>query len=421
MRVSAAASIVSAPGVESHRLRVLEELARRYEAGTTGLTGAEVACRWVGMDELLRRAGCDTGDSYELALGDLQRAAAAGALEVDVRRGEWRRVRVTRGCEEAFYRLLGRASPTERRKEWAAMFREAGEWEVPAAYAVAWRRFCTERAERVLRGEGFEPFSRRKRKQARVQLQLAVRLLAWERRTLLRTVSAQLCRDSKQLGLWRGTLERLLELGSGGAVSGFAALGIEDNPSAVRVHGPLRMARGGAAVDYGGHLGEYAIAVSDLECAVVLETTARRCVTVENPTTFHELCRLGCGDLFVCTSYPNEATVRFLRSLPERVELFHFGDSDVWGFDVLGTLRRRTGRKISPLHMVYRPMEGSAVLNSRERRKVAELVRDEVLEDVRGELMQMAEAGAKGDFEQERLMVTAEFPYAREISTDRRR
>jgi hypothetical protein len=37
--------------------------------------------------------------------------------------------------------------------------------------------------------------------------------------------------------------------------------------------------------------------------------------------------------------YANSATVEFLRNLPENIELWHFGDSDPKGFDILRDLR----------------------------------------------------------------------------------
>ncbi len=391
---------------------VLEYLAGRYEAAAAGKTGGEQATRWVALGGLFSKAGCASGEAYDLARADLRRAGEAGAIEVDLRRGEWRRVRVAQACEAALYRLLGRPSPAERRAAWAALFTEAGEWFVPEMRRPAWRAFCRERAERVARGEGFEPFSRAKLSQARVQLNLAAQLLAWDRPCLLRSASAQLCHHSKRLGLWRGTLEKLLHAASGGAVSGFLDLGIEDNPSTVRLHGPLRLRRGGSWTEYAAHVGEYAIAEADLKNVETVETPAPRCVTVENPTTFHELVRLGCGDIFVCTSYPNEATVRFLRCLPDGIAFHHFGDTDPWGFDVLLSLREKTGLSIAPLHMRHRPHPGADSLGIRDRRKLGDLRRDERLADVREELDRLAASGSSGDFEQERLPVDLpEFPY----------
>ena len=394
------------------RSTVLEHLAKGYEASRAGKTGGGQATHWVAYEKLFSGAGCASGEAYDLARADLLRAGDAGAIEREEHRGEWRRVRVTQSREASLYRLLGRASPTERRAAWAGLFREAGGWVLPAARHPAWQTFCRERAEQVARGEGFEPFSRRKLSQARIQLDLTARLLALNRPCLLRSASAQLCHNSKRLGLWRGTLERLLHAASGGAVSGFLDLDIEDNPSTVRLHGPLRLCRGGSWTDYAAHAGEYAIAETDLKNVERVETSAPRCVTVENPTTFHELVRLGCGDLFVCTSYPNEATVRFLRCLPPSIALHHFGDTDPWGFDVLLNLREKTGRPIAPLHMQHRPHPGAEDFDARDRRKLDDLRRNDRLADVRAELDRLAASGNSGDFEQERLPIDLpEFPY----------
>ena len=394
------------------RSTVLEYLAKGYEASRAGKTGGEQTTHWVAWEKLLSEAGCASGEAYDLARADLRRADQEGAIEIENRRGEWRRIRVTQSCETHLYRLLGRPSPSERRGAWRTLFEEAGEWLVPEFRRPAWQAFCRERANLVARGEGFEPFSRAKLSQARLQLDLAAQLLAWDRPCLLRSASAQLCHNSKRLGLWRGTLEKLLQAASGGAVSGFLDLGIEDNPSTVRLHGPLRLRRGGHWINYASHTGEYSISESDLENVEKVETTAPRCVTVENPTTFHELVRLGCGDLFVCTSYPNDATVRLLQSLPDGVVLHHFGDTDPWGFDVLLSLRVKTGLPIAPLHMRHRPQTDADGLDLRDRRKLDDLRRNERLADVREELDRLAASGTSGDFEQERLAINLpEFPY----------
>jgi len=394
------------------RSPVLEHLARGYEASRAGKTGGGQATHWVACGNLFLDAGCASGEAFDLARTDLQRARDAKAIEIEERRGEWRRVRVTQRCEDPLYRLLGRPSPTERRAAWKALFEEAAVWFVPDVRRPAWQAFCRERADRVAGGEGFDPFSRAKLSKARVQLHLAAQLLAWNRPCLLRSASAQLCHDSKRLGLWRGTLEKLLCAASGGVISRFLDLGIEDNPSTVRLHGPLHLNRGGHGIDYTSHTGEYAIAESDLKNLAEVETTAPRCVTVENPTTFHELVRLGCGDLFVCTSYPNDATVRFLQGLPEGVELHHFGDTDPWGFDVLLSLRVKTGLPIAPLHMTYRPQASAKEFDARERRKLDELRRNDRLADVREELDRLTVTGTSGDFEQERLSIDLPgFPY----------
>jgi hypothetical protein len=207
-------------------------------------------------------------------------------------------------------------------------------------------------------------------------------------------------------------MQSLLALASGETVRSFADLQIDHNPAAVRFHGPLRVILRGQVIDYAQHIGESVLSEADLAAAESIEFNASRCVTVENATKFHELCRLQCGDIFVHTSYPNKATIQFLRGLPTELPLFHFGDTDAWGFDVLRVLRSSVSRSIQPLHMRYRPKIGSKPLGYRARRKLHRLLNDPALADVRDQLFQLDRAGSEGDYEQESLSITSPgFPY----------
>ena len=180
----------------------------------------------------------------------------------------------------------------------------------------------------------------------------------------------------------------------------------------MRFHGPVRVRLRGAVTDYSQHTGESALAESDLTALEQIDFAAPRCVTVENATKFQELCRLSSGDIFVFTSYPNKATVEFLRHVPSTVPLFHFGDTDPWGFDVLRSLRKILGRQVTPLHMLYRPKADAPILQPRDRRKLDSLLSEPGVADVRAELERLKRAGTKGDFEQESLaLTTSRFPY----------
>ena len=331
----------------------------------------------------------------------------------DRRSHDWQRIRVPLECETALFARIGRVSPRAEREAWAALFLEAADWSVPEKHAAAWRAFCQRRAESAGRGEGWPPFQKRKRKRARTQLGIVAALLAWAHPALLRTVSAQLAGNSKYLERCPATLQTLLAEASGGAVSSFADLGITDNPRSVTFHGPVRVRLGGAWTDYAAHAGASSLSETDIARAEAIECAAPRCVTVENATKFHELCALGCGDVFVFTSYPNRATVAFLRRLPASVERHHFGDTDPWGFDVLRSLRAILSETdITPLHMRFRPKIGAPALKARDIAKLRTLLVSALLADVRPELARILAARNKGDYEQESVLVTAAFPYA---------
>ena len=396
------------------RSPILEKLAELYAASTAGETGRAARDFSIRCDALLAEADCESGDAYANALADLT-AADGGALVIvkDRRSHDWQRIRVPLEGEAALFARIGRVSPTAERAAWAALFTEAADWPVPEKYAAAWWAFCQRRAETTLRGEGWPPLQKRKRKRARTQLGIVAALLAWTHPALLRTVSAQLAGNSKYFESCPATLQTLLAEASGGAVLSFADLGITDNPRSVTFHGPVRVRLGGGWTDYSAHAGASSLSETDLAAAEAIECAAPRCITVENATKFHELCALGCGDVFVFTSYPNRATVAFLRRLPVAVERHHFGDTDPWGFDVLRTLRAALGgTDIAPLHMRFRPKTDAPALTTRDTAKLRKLLTSPLLADVRPELERMLAAGDKGDFEQENVTVTAAFPYA---------
>jgi hypothetical protein len=229
---------------------------------------------------------------------------------------------------------------------------------------------------------------------------------------LLRIVSAQVAETSKYLERNRGVLETLLPEVSGGNLKSFADLDITDNPRQVVFHGPLSIMLADVRKDYREFIGASSISEDDLLRASAIECAAPRCVTVENLTTFHQLCRLNCGDLFVFTSYPNRATVELLRRLPADLPRFHFGDTDPWGFDVLRTLRAALRPiPVGALHMKFREAPGAEPLTARDSRTLQRLLSDPLVADVHEELIRMREANNKGAFEQETIPVSGEFPY----------
>ena len=394
---------------------ILEKLAELYAVSQSGRTGAATRDFQYNYGKLIEAAACTSGERHANARADLEFAERQGALRLDRHRRDsslWSKVRISSDHEQRLFALIGRTSPVAERNEWAALFEQASEWPIPSEYLAGWRNFCKVRSEHARAGIGWTPFQRAHRRRAAFQLEVAAKLLGWKRPSLLRTASVQLTGSSKFLERCASTMQSLLTLASAGAVRSFADLQIDYNPAAVRFHGPLRVVLCGQVIDYAQHAGESVLSEADLAAAESIKFHAPRCVTVENATKFHELCRLQCGDIFVHTSYPNKATVQFLRGLPTELPLFHFGDTDAWGFDVLRVLRSSVARPIQPLHMRYRPRIESKPLGYRARRKLHRLLNDPALADVMDQLLQLDRAGCEGDYEQESLPITKSgFPY----------
>ena len=156
-------------------------------------------------------------------------------------------------------------------------------------------------------------------------------------------------------------------------------------------------------LNFGMLRGPVRLSDTDINHAARIETTAIRCLTVENETSFHELAKLESGELLICTSYPGSATVAFLQKLPNTLEFWHFGDSDPEGFDILRDLRERSGRPFRALHMDWRSCAAAEPLKPTERRLIRTLLRSASMQAERQSLSQMLDAGTKGKFEQESL------------------
>ena len=417
------------------RSPIFSALAAIYEESHAARTGHGVRDVQPTFEELddkvLEQTGRRLeGDSYEIAVTELR------TLHGCILTIEWghpraqttiHKVRLS-PCQEAkFYAALGRKSPTQEREAWAKVFESAAALPVPMHFHGRWQEFCWRHHGQALAGNGWLPFRRKQRNRAPFQLKFAAQLLGWAQPCLLRTASARLTGDSKFFERCLPTMKSLLAEGSGGAIQSFADLAIEHTPTEVRFHGPLRARITGSVKDYDGLSGVSSLTEADIAAAEMIETAAPRCVSIENATTFHELCRHGCSDLLILTSYPNQATIDFLRHLPLDLPLFHWGDTDPWGFDVLRDLRRKTERDIAPLHMRIGTWAEELPSKTRARRRLTDLDRnklsksleDDDLKDVRVELRRMYAAGITGDFEQEGLQpISGLFPYINSATTE---
>jgi hypothetical protein len=220
---------------------------------------------------------------------------------------------------------------------------------------------------------------------------------------LIRRLSAEKLRNSKLLQHRRETVERFMAQFLPPDLATLEAWKVADTPSTVLLRGPL-----GIELDDGTVVNElspgspYTIREEILARAQRVFTSAKRCLSIENHTTFREVVAVNANDLLVHTSYPSSSVVKLLRLLPATMRLQHWGDTDPWGYDILRVLREKTGRTILPWRMSYRPRDGLS-LSKRESAILSRLLADPLVTDIRSELIAMQTAGSKGDFEQESL------------------
>lgn len=348
--------------------RVLEAMAMRYESSPAGRTGVGSRDLTVDVERFLTELGAADGRKRQELELELIEADRAGLLVLERHPRDpaiLERVRLPLAGEAGLYARLGRNSPTRQREELADQFVAAAEDPVvPPRWRMAWREWCLAKSGAARVGGAVAPFTRVAGPENAMILSLLPRLLAWEGESLVRFASCVLCGDSKRLeglaavekegelaGQLRGKVGRLLGEITGGVVQSLDDLGILPNPRFVLFHGPLRIQLGGGWLDLGLLAGPVRLSLADVERATAWECGSRRCLTVENETTFHELVKLASGELLVQTSHPGAATVAFLKALPDGLEWWHFGDSDVAGFEILRVLRDRTGRDFQALHM----------------------------------------------------------------------
>ncbi len=345
-------------------LKALAQLFARSQAGRKGRGRIDFQPE---LKAVLRAADSEDGEAREQALNDLHEADAAGLLKLERHRRDPNiilKVRVPLANETALFARVSEPSPTNRRLVLANQFDRAARVDLPEEWRAAWKNFCEGKALAASSGGDIAPFDRDNLPANAELLALLPKLLAWRGESLVRFASCVLCDNSKQLealaaiekdgelrGKLRGKLGRLLEDLTGGKVKTLDDLGIMPNPRFVLLAGPLRLRLGGEWLDLGKLRGAFRLSQEDIERAEEITTTALRCLTIENETSFHELAKLHSGELFVQTSYPGSGTLALLRRLPAAVEFWHFGDSDDAGFDILRDLQVKSGRAFQALHM----------------------------------------------------------------------
>lgn len=329
------------------RSKVLLTLAEIYESSAAGKYGEGSRDIQPGYETLLADAGCAEDERLELAEDELRAAAAAGVVVLQpIHRRDARhfsKVRFSPEKEREFYEWIARESPTARRANWTALFHEAAAWSVPEGWCVSWMKFCAQRAEVAAQWRAMEPFRVGQIARGRQMMDYTARLLAWQRKRLVRYASYDITGDSKRLERWQGSLELLLGEATGGEASSFEEHGLLPMPRAATLHGPLRLWTNGCLAMGASHLADAStISAEDIACASRLETTATRCLIVENRAPFLEIARLQSGVLLVWSSFPSEATVVLLQRLHAAnpaLEFFHHGDTDAAGYDILRDLR----------------------------------------------------------------------------------
>lgn len=334
---------------------ILGALARRYEQTQVGKTGVGERDLILDYERFLAGAGLHDGEARQLAEQTLRDMEKAGLLALETHRLDPRlmeRIRFRAANEAELFAQLGEPSPTDRRRRLATQFAEVEtDPVVPERWRGPWLEFCRSYQAAALAGGSMQPFDRDDLALNAELLGLLPRLLAWPSPSLIRFASCVLCDKSKRLEELSTRLSQALARITHDKIRSLEDVNILSNPRFALIHGPLRINIGGAWLDLGLLRGPFRLSLEDIISAELIETTARRCITIENETSFYELAKLHSTELLVQTSFPGAGTLGLLKRLPEHLEFWHFGDSDEAGFNILADLRIRSGRDFQPLHM----------------------------------------------------------------------
>jgi len=389
---------------------VLEILASRFRSGRAGRSAGAMRDVILPFNDLLKTAGCQYGAARHEAERTLADFEADGLLVLERYARDPNtilKVRIPLACEREFFARLGLTGPARKREELAEAFRTAGGASVPEKFLAGWRRFCSDLEAAAAKGMALAPFDRDQPEQVGQILAMLPALLSWPSESHLRFASSVLCGNSKVLETLQTRVEKCLALITDGEFSELGDVGISETGRSLLVHGPVRLVFDIGELDLGLLKAPARLAISDVHRArLVCQTT--RCLTVENASMLHELAKLASGTLLVSSGseggFANAAVVQLLQALPEVVELWHFGDSDPAGFDILRDLRERSRRHVVPLHMTFRPSNSASPLTPSDTKTISRLLLSPNLGDAeKDELLKMQEINSKGDYEQESL------------------
>ncbi len=381
---------------------ILVALAELYQR-SSGRGVRDFTC---GYEELLRSARCHDGDERERAEEDLKRAEleSGGMLLLDraPRSGLLLRVRLAReGGEIWLFDHVGKSSPSARRGELAAFFREAGAQSVPEEWHNDWHAWCGSLEDSAIAGRSVHPFKREDPDGNSGFLAVLLGVIHWQGESLIRFASSAICGDSKTLEYLESRLVSALQSIRGDSSISLEQVGILRKPRTLTFHGPMLLRYASGFVDFKPLPGPSRISEVNLIDAIGVSTEATHCLTIENEEVFLEIAKQNTSWLLVYTSFPGSAVRRLFERLPKDLDCYHFGDSDPAGFDILRDLREKTGRNFQPVCMEFRSDAKAPALTAEDYGTLLRLVASPTLSDVRPVLQAMLDSGSKGAFEQE--------------------
>jgi len=386
---------------------VIRALVEAYRNSRCGRSGNGVREFNVRYDKLIHKLAKATVAEEKRGRVILERMRAVGLIRWDhtpLQRDQIKTLYIAPTSEDQLFRSVGEVPPSDKRSVDSIRIKNHLEALKGHPNESEWKATLEQAADDISNGRSAEGLPNDAGLHDDI-LRATAAVLKNQQLILIRRLSAEKLRDSKLLQRRRETIERFMAQFLPPDLATFEAWKVADTPPAVLLRGPL-----GIELDDGAQIPElnpgspYTIKEELLSRARLAFSSSKRCLSIENHTTFLETVAVNSEDLIVHTSYPSSSVVNLLQLLPANMQLQHWGDTDPWGYDILRVLREKTGRAIAPWRMSYRPGPGKP-LSKREFAILDRLIADSRLADVRAELRAMKTTGSKGDFEQESLPI----------------
>ena len=387
---------------------VIQALAAAYRASRAGSTGKAARAFSIPYEKLVHERASASVAEERRAYSILLRLEAMGVLRLTrkpLARDIIKSVFIEPDSEAHFFTSLNESPPRLERHEIVASLARHLDVLGDHSFASGWRGAIQEAMEDIANGRSPDGLPNDAGLYDEILRATAV-VVANQQPVSLRRLGSEKLRDSKLLKRRRDSIERFMTQFLTPDLATLDAWQVADDPPAIQLHGPLGVEIDDTMVSEVGQLSPYTLTDEAIAGATRVYSSAPRCISIENFATFREMASSRSGDLLIHTSYPSRSVVALLRALPAKMALYHWGDTDPWGYDILRVLREKTGRKIEALRMSYRPGPGPQ-LTKRESTMLRRLLEDPLLTDVKTELLAMSQVGNKGLFEQESLPMIA--------------
>lgn len=385
-------------------VRALIDAYRSSQHGRTGNGRREFNVRY---DKLIHKLAQATVTEEKRGRAILERMRVAGLIRWDLtplQRDKIKTIYIAPASEQQLFYAIGETPPIGERTDAVGMVSKHLDAINGHLYEAAWRASLHQAMDDLSSGRSVEGLPNDTLLHDEI-LSAVSAVLNNQKPILIRRLSAEKLGKSKLLQQRRETVERFMAQFLPPDRATLEAWQVADTPPTVLLRGSLEIELDdGTVVDEVLPGSPYTIREEILARTQRISKAPKRCLSIENHTTFREVAATNPDDLIVHTSYPSSSVVKLLRLLPENVELQHWGDTDPWGYDILRVLREKTGRKIQPWRMSYRPKKGIP-LSKRESAILSRLITEPLVADVRSELITMRTAKSKGEFEQESLPI----------------